>query len=489
MNTRSARADGYGVVDRLRQPEWHWSLALLMAGFYVVSSLYISAHRQLWFDEILTALISRLPSLRVMWKALLEIEEQTPPLYFLITRTFDQMFHHADIGLRVPSALALGAGLLVTFDTARRLTDGLYGLIAMSLLATPFVTYYGYEARSYAICFMFAAIALWLWVFTKAESKSAAVTFGAVFLIGVAVHYYFVLCLLPFGIMALAQRRIFHSKVVAATAGVMLSLAILYLHIAKARAFSNSVSPIWAPSIARLLGAYREFLPNAILPFVVLALGLVIFGKSRNHLANSMSAGERVSWLFLVVPLAAYVLGHLVTHLFHDRYIIGAGPGIVVGATCLLWRYCREWKYLSAALLLAFGGYAITHQILTLRNIGHIQSDSGDNQERTRQLLAIEDTLLREGKRHVVLSWDVEYLETWYYSKHRAEYECFASEDRWTIKKYVPLEFVSVEEIVANAPETALITPSPDLAQALAQAGLHLKIRLAQPLYIVAYFR
>src|SRR5437870_9976767 len=143
MDTRSAHSEGYGVVDRLHAPRWHWSLALLLAGFYVVSSLYVSAHRLLWFDEILTALVSRLPNLRTMWKALSEVAEQTPPLYFLITRTFDQMFRHGDIGLRVPSALALGAGLLVTFDIARRLTDGLYGLIAMSSPATSSVIYYG----------------------------------------------------------------------------------------------------------------------------------------------------------------------------------------------------------------------------------------------------------------------------------------------------------------------------------------------------------
>lgn len=480
MDTRSEQSEGYRVVDRLRQPRWHWSLALLLAGFYVVSSLYVSAYRRLWFDEILTALVSRLPSLRVMWKALSEIEEQTPPLYFLITRMFDQMFHHADIGLRVPSALALGAGLLVTFDTARRLTDGLYGLIAMSLLATRFVTYYGYEARAYAIYFMFAAIALWLWVLTKAESKMA----GAVSLIGVAIHYYFVLCLLPFGITALAQRRIFHAKVMAATVGVMVSLAVLYPQIARARAFANSVRSGWTPSIIRLLHAYWEFLPIGILPLVVIAIGLVVFGKPRNHLATSMSAGERLGWLFLVVPLAACFLGHLVTHTFHDRYVIGAGPGMVVGATCLLWRYCRESKYLSAALLLACGGYAVTQQLLTLGSIGHIRSDGGDYQERIRQVLAIEDTLLREGKQHLVLSWDTEYLEIWYYSKHRAQYECITSV-KWTIQKYVPLKFVSVEEIVANAPQTALITPAPDLAQALARAGLHLKVRFAQLQYVV----
>ena len=488
METSSEQSEGYDVADGL-QPARYWPLALLFASFYVGSSLYIAAHRLLWFDEILTALISRLPNARVMWTALSEIEEQTPPLYFLITRAFDQMFHHADVGLRVPSALALGAGLLVTFDATRRLTDGLYGLIGMSILATPFVTYYGSEARAYAIYFLLAAIAFWLWSFTNAENKAAAVAFGVVFFMGVAIHYYFVLCLLPFGIAALAQRRIFHPKVMAATAGVMVSLAVLYPQIAKSRAFASSISPVWAPSISRLLAAYREFLPSTILIVLAVAIGVAILGKPRRRPVSSMSAGEWVGWLFLLVPLAAYVLGRLVTHVFHDRYVIGAAPGIAIGMTCLLWRYCREWRWLSVGLLLACGGYAVTQQVLILRNIGHIRSDSGDYQERTRQLLGIEETLLGEGKQHIVLSWDIEYLETWYYSKHRDQYECITSEERWSMKKYVPLEFVSVEDIIAAAPETALITPSPALGQALSRAGLHLKIRFARPQYIVAYLQ
>jgi hypothetical protein len=484
MEARSEQSEGYGVAGRLRQPGFYWPLALLLSGFYVVSSLYISAHRQLWFDEILTALVSRLPSWSIMLKSLSEIEEQTPPLYFLITRTFDQIFRHADIGLRVPSALALGAGLLVTFDIARRLTDGLYGLIAMSFLATSFVTYYGHEARSYALYFMLAAIALWLWVFTKAESKTAVVAFGAVFLIGTAIHYYFFLCLLPFGIMALTERRIFHPKVLTATTGVIVSLAVLYPQIAKSLTFAHSVSPVWAPSIARLEFAYLEFVQNAVLPLVVIAIGALVFGNFRNRLATSMSAGERVSWLFLVAPMAAYLLGHLITHLFHDRYNIGAGPGMIVGATCLLWRRYRESRHLSLALLLAFAGSSVAGQLLTVRSIDHIRGESEDYQERTRQVLAVEDTLLREGKQHVVFAWDVEYLETWYYSKHRVQYECITSEARWTIKNYVPLQFVSVEQVVANARQTALVAPTPALAEALERAGLHLKVRFSEPQYI-----
>ncbi len=482
----AAQARGRDVVDLLRQPAWHWPAAILLAIFFVASSLYISVHRLLWFDEILTALVSRLPNLATMWKALHEVADQTPPLYFLVTRTFDQMFHHSDIGLRVPSALALGVGLLVTFDIARRLTDGLYGLIAMSLLATSAVAYYGYEARSYAIYFMLAAVALWLWAFTKAESKLAAVAFGAVFLVGVAIHYYILLCLIPFGIAAFSDKRIVHWKLMFAALGAALPLATLYPLIASSRAFANSVGPTWAPSISKLVATYLNFLPtSALLSLGVVVIGTVAFGKSRDHLVPSMGAGERVGWLFLVVPCAAYILGQLVTHLFHDRYTIGAAPGMVVGATCLIWRHCRESRFLSLAILLAVGGSAVGQQVRAMRNINEIKADSGEYQERTLHLQSLEEMLIRDGKQHVVLDWDIEYLEAWYYSKHRADYECFTSEKRWAIARYTPLHFVSIAEIVANAKNTALVAPTPALTEALARAGLHLKSRVADSQQII----
>ena len=91
-------------------------------------------------------------------------------------------------------------------------------MIATSFLTTSFVIYYGYEARPYAIYFLFGAIVLWVWMFTKAESKMAAAAFGVLFLIGEAVHYYFLLCLIPFGLLALAERRILNPKVIGGAA-------------------------------------------------------------------------------------------------------------------------------------------------------------------------------------------------------------------------------------------------------------------------------
>jgi hypothetical protein len=484
MDRTSGQSKAYGVASRLRQPAWCWSLAFLLAGFYLVTSLYIASQRLLWYDEISTAIITRLPDVRTIWKALSEAADITPPLYFLVTRIFDQMFRHNDLGLRVPSVIALGAGMLVTFDIARRLTDGLYGLIAMAFLTTSFVTYYGYEARSYALYFMFAAVALWLWAFTKDDSKIAITAFGAVFFIGVPLHYYFFLCLAPFGILALAQRRIFHPKVIAGAAGVICALAVLYPQISHSHAYGQSYGTWNQQSLPKLQLVYLEFFPDAVLPLVLTAVGLAVFCGPREHTVTPMSSGERVSWLFLVVPLVAYVVARLVTNSFYNRYLIGAVPGIAVAVTCLFWRHCRNSSYLSLTLLVVFGGFGISQQIRTLRHIDHIPATFGDHQERTRQMLAMEDTLEREGKRYFAVSWNLRFLEGWYYSKHPEQYEYFST-DPFMLGKFGALRRVWVEDIVANARQTAVIAPEPPLLEALERAGLHPRVRFAEPLYVV----
>ena len=471
------------LISALRRPNWYWSLAVLMTTFYIATSLYISAHRLFWGDEILTVTISRLRDWDTVWKALSEGVDQTPPLYLLITRCFDMLFGHADLGVRVPSALALGAGLLVTFDIARRLTDGLGGLIATSLLTTSFVIYYGYDARPYAIYLLFGAIVLWVWMFTKAESKLAAATFGGLFLIGEAVHYYFFLCLIPFGLLALAERRLFNPKVFAGAAGIVVSLAVLRHQIASSRVIAR-LYPWTPPSLQKLDAFYVDFFPHVFLVLVPLAIGVAIFGRGGSRIVSSMGRDERVSWLFFSLPFVAYVGARLVTNFFNSRYMIGAVPGIVVALTCLWWRYCRDSNYLSIALLSAFCFFGGWRQLRTLKSVDHIQVQMvGDTQQDTRQMLALEETLQREGKRHFATGDIHLFLTSWYYSKHRERYE-FVGSRPLRIFKYAAMSFKTVEETVANAEETAIIRPDEHLVEGLQRAGYHMKVRSSEP-YII----
>ena len=173
--------------------------AILLAAFYLVTSLYIASHRLFWFDEFFTVRIAQLPTWAMIWTALGHAADSLPPFYYMLVRVFGTLLGRSEVIARMPSALAITAGLLLTFDCARRLADGLHGLIALCVLPCSFLPYYGYEARSYAIYFMFAALGLWVW--TKAPSNTrSAIFFGAALLLGVTMHYYAVMCLAPYAL-------------------------------------------------------------------------------------------------------------------------------------------------------------------------------------------------------------------------------------------------------------------------------------------------
>src|SRR5271157_1177238 len=168
-------------LKHLTQPSDKWTIlvAALLAVFYFATSIYIAAHRLFWFDELFTVRIAQLPTWTTIWTALSHAADSLPPFYYMLVRVFGQLFGGNEVVARLPSALAMVAGLLLTFDCARRLTDGLHGLIALSVLTCTFLPYYGYEARSYAIYFMFAALGLWLWTKPASGKRSPAIFFGA----------------------------------------------------------------------------------------------------------------------------------------------------------------------------------------------------------------------------------------------------------------------------------------------------------------------
>jgi hypothetical protein len=312
----------------------------------------------------------------------------------------------------------------------------------------------------------------------------AAAAFGAVFLIGGAVHYYFLACLAPFAILALSQRRIFHPKVIAAAVGAMGSLAVLYPQVASSLSkVHGGAYPAWAlPPAIQLHTVYAGFFPAAIVPLVILAIGVAVLGKTREHLVKPMSEGERVAWLFLIIPVPIYIAAKLVTHFFVDRYMTDVVPGVALAASCLVWRYCRGSKYLLPAILVLVGGFGMFQQLLTARHVHHIDA-YGDHQERTREMLAVEDALKRDGKSRFAFSNNLQFVEAWYYSKYQGAYGLYwpVPMGALTLEKYAPVKFVTVSDIAANAAQTAVIAPDNRLLAELERAGLHPKIHFTEP--------
>src|SRR5438874_11778901 len=102
--------------------KWLYAGVLAFVSFFLATSLYISVHRMFWYDEIFTTLTARMPDWHTMWRALVDDNYDPMPFgYFLVARFFDRLFGPGEIGIRLPSALAVAAGMLLTYDTARRI--------------------------------------------------------------------------------------------------------------------------------------------------------------------------------------------------------------------------------------------------------------------------------------------------------------------------------------------------------------------------------
>jgi mannosyltransferase len=130
-----------------------------------------------------------------------------PPFYHLLLHRWLPVFG-GDSSARW---LSVVCGLVTVWAMWRlgRLIGGTaVGLIAAALLATsPIHVYYSQEARAYALFFLLAVIAIWLFLRARSSDTPRDWTwFGAASVLGLYTHYYFLL-LLPALILTVPLER------------------------------------------------------------------------------------------------------------------------------------------------------------------------------------------------------------------------------------------------------------------------------------------
>ena len=480
--------------------KWALLVAVLLAVFYFATSVQIASHRLFWFDEYFTVRIARLPTWAMIWTALSHAADSLPPFYYMLVRAFGALFGNSEVVARMPSTLAMVAGLLFTFDCARRLTDGLHGLIALSVLTCSFLPYYGYEARSYAIYFMFAALGLWVWTKTVSDLRSA-VFFGAALFLGVTMHYYAVMCLVPYALWELVRRKPWQrpsSKLIAGAAGVIVPAALLSpLILSFSRKFSSG---FWnRPSFAELRAIFPQLFPDALLLLALIMIWIVLSASdNEDTVVKPMAASESIGWLFLCIPLAGFFLAELGTNAFFSRYFICALPGVAVAFACLLWRNFGKDFRIALGIFILLAGWGGWKQMTTARNPQSVEATG------IREFLSLESSLRAEGKRYMVFFPPLIFSEAQYYSAHPNDVilllppdfdqpaEALSGPDPYlhqrlllNLSQFYPMQFWRLYNLRAEAQEVALIEPSQGVLDALQKAGFQVQVRSAAPLKVV----
>ncbi len=480
---------------------WSWFVAAALAAFYLATSLYISSHRLLWFDEVFTVHMARLPNWRTLIVALGHGVDSLPPPYYMVVGLFGKVFGHSELAVRLPSTLAMVVTLIVTFDCARRLTNGLHGLIAMALASGPLAGE-GFEARSYAIYIMFAALALWIWVWGEQSGKRSALLFGAVLSLAVCFHYYAALLLVPFLLFELLSWKPWQrpsTRLMAGTIGIVLpALLFLPLITSFSRQFSRG---FWSrPSFSQLINTYSDIFEGGLIFLALIALWTVLVDRKSGTIAvPAMPSGEVVGWLFLAIPLAGFLVAEMKTNAFAVRYFLAMVPGVAVAFASCIWRQFRHVPLVSAGIFLLFASWGVAKEFHTARH-----PDSVETPE-TRQILAMEDILNSDGKRFFVFSDAFHFLEVQYYSKHPEQCALLLPDDfdqplsshratpdpymhqrvELLLSQYSPLRIWRTDMLRTNAKQAILIDPTPKVLDAMQRAGLQVVEYAQKPVPIM----
>ena len=475
---------------------WSTVAVAVLAVFYFVTTLYIAAHRLFWFDELLTLRVAGLPDIGTFLQALAHPADGMPPAYYVVVRLFEKIFGDGEVAVRVPSDLAMIAGMLITFDCARRLTDALHGLIALSILTCSFLPYYGYETRSYAIYFMLSALAFWVWACTKADSKPAAVCFGAILFVAVTMHYYAVLCLVPYALWELSRWRPWQKpspKLIAGVVGVGLPVALLARMLVN---YGREFSPIfWSPtSIYQLRTVFSQLFPDGLFLLALIIIWIALVNvQDKPTVLQPMGAAESVGWLCLSMPLAGFLIALLKTKAFGSRYFVAALPGIAVAASCWLWRRFGNSVIVPLGICALLAASGIANQLVVVRHPESV--DPFGQHAETRKYLKLEDALRDDNKQFHLFENPALYLQALHYSKRPEECVLMIEGDdlqtssmkhiELNLTKYSPMQIWNLNDLRIHARETAWIEPKPAQLKAMKQAGYKVDVRFSEPMEVV----
>jgi hypothetical protein len=395
-----------------------------------------------------------------------------------VARASDKIFGPGEIGIRLPSALAMTAGMLITYDIVRRVADRLHGLIAIAVLSCSFLPYYGYEGRAYGLFFLFASAALWTWV-----GKRSAVILAAVFFFGVLVHYYLVLCMLPLAMDEACHWRPWRrpsGRIIGAALGANLGLLAILPQILGAR--STLGKDFWAPPIGRMVPfVYSNFFPAGLFLLAMVILWAVVNERSETVLVRPASAAERLGWFFFLIPLAGYLLAKLVTHAYLDRYFIGVLPGVAVGFACMLSRRFPGMPRISVGILLLLVCYGVATQAIAVRHPDEIEA-FGPTQQRTKALLAMEQQIWSSGARYIVIvSSDHLFLTTRHYSKRPEMYVWWhGSGHALEMSPHYPIQYWTLDDVRRHYRDAVFVDIDPGKLETLQGMGIHTRVRKFQ---------
>jgi len=171
----------------------------LLILYVIVRGFAGAASTTFWYDEILTATVTALPSLKSIWTALASNLDGRPPAFYAVERAFRGMAKDQHIALRLLPILAFPCVLGCIFSYVRKRSGELIALLCAALvLSTVLFQRYQTEARPYGLviaCFAFALVC-----YQRVPSVWWVILLGFSLFLANSFHYFSVVAMLTFGL-------------------------------------------------------------------------------------------------------------------------------------------------------------------------------------------------------------------------------------------------------------------------------------------------
>jgi hypothetical protein len=314
----------------------------VFADVYLLVTL-IHALREMWYDELFTFYMSQLPSMGAVWSALKDGADLNPPLFYLVTRTFQAVFGNSALVTRLPAIFGFLIMTLCVFRMVSRYGSRLAGLAAMTFPLVSGAYYYAHEARAYGMVLGFTGLAAICWQAAARDEHRKVALPGLALALGCALlsHCYAVLVLVAFAMgeaaRVIARRRPDWPMLTAL--GLPCPVVLCYLPMLAASRGDPLDNPVFRPEWSSIGISYQMVLGPALWPLVaalaILAVTQPLNGNSPNR--EKASTGIPLHEMVLasglaIAPLLGVVLAMTVTRIFMARY----GLPAIIGSSLLL---------------------------------------------------------------------------------------------------------------------------------------------------------
>lgn len=317
--------------------------------------IYHLGSEDLWLDE--TSSIE-LVSTRSLWEIAIELPQSDPhpPLYYLLFDGWISVFGTSAVAVRSLSVIFSIAILPVVYLLGRRLFNHYVGLFGIAFLAVSrFHIYHAQEARMYAVFAFFAALSFYFFIrFSQDRDTISLFGYAAFTALAVFTHVYGVFIIATQGLFWIGaaflplEEKHYPGFRRWIAAHILLTVLISpWIALLAIRA-SEGGSPSWVvePTLERVYRTFlwfitdQDYYAGEVLVSVFGGLGLLAlvnidWNQSDIRDRISLRVGDTDKLLMLALWIAvpivgAFIVSHLMSPIYHQRYMIAATLGFFV---------------------------------------------------------------------------------------------------------------------------------------------------------------